>query len=196
MGGVASAATLLLLDLQDAGTVASQGAQQALTEPPIVFEFWEDLPSERVGPAPEPAAPQALTETAATPQPAATDDAPAAATPDAPLAATPDAPAAPDAPLAAKPAPPSPAAAEADARVEFLLQAGAFRQASAARKRQAALLLAGMAAEIRSMKVDDGMLYRVIVGPFPDRNETRRAMDDLRARHIAPFLIKRAVQAG
>lgn len=178
---MAGAGALLMLDGPAPSVSESQPAADAKGEPPIVFEFWENLPSERVGAVASPPETEPVvkvSEQDATP-PSAMADA-AVDEPEAPLAAP--------APL--------PPVAGASARVEFLVQAGAFRQDAAARKRQAELILAGMEAEIRSMAVDDGVLYRVIVGPFPTRVETRRVMGDLRARHIAPFLITRAVQPG
>ena len=189
---MAGAGALLMLDGPAPSVSVSQPAADTQGEPPIVFEFWENLPSERVGavaspPEMEPVA--KVSEQDVTPPSAVADEAA-----DEPDAADEEAADEPEAPLAA-PAP-LPPVAGASARVEFLVQAGAFRQDAAARKRQAELILAGMEAEIRSMAVDDGVLYRVIVGPFPTRVETRRVMGDLRARHIAPFLITRAVQPG
>ena len=207
VGAVAGAAALLMLDRPVPGASAAPPVADAQGDPPIVFEFWENLPSERVAAVASPAeavpAATAAAEDAA-PLSAAQDETAPAAEQDAaaavaeqdaaPPPTTPDEAAdRPELPVVAPP--PLPAAAAAS-RVEFLVQAGAFRQDAAARKRQAELILAGLEAEIRSMAVDDGVLYRVIVGPFPTRVETRRVMGDLRARHIAPFLITRAVQPG
>ena len=200
VGAVAGAVALLMLDRPVPGAAAALPVADAQRDPPIVFEFWENLPSERVGAVATPAeaAPAAtVAEQDAKPPSAAQDAAPAAEVAEqdaAPPPATPDE-AADRLGLPVVAPPPLPAAA-ASSRVGLLVQAGAFRQDAAARKRQAELILAGMEAEIRSMAVDDGVLYRVIVGPFPTRVETRRVMGDLRARHIAPFLITRAVQPG
>ena len=81
-------------------------------------------------------------------------------------------------------------------RTEYLLQVGAFREAGAADKRRAELILAGMEAQTTSIGVEDGVLYRVIVGPFPSMRETRRAMGELQERRIAPILLERAARPG
>ncbi len=80
-------------------------------------------------------------------------------------------------------------------RVEYLVQAGAFHRAGAAERRRAELLLAGLPASTSTVGVDDGVLYRVIVGPFESRSETQAAMGQLRDRNIAPVLLERAASA-
>ena len=81
-------------------------------------------------------------------------------------------------------------------RTEFLLQAGAFHREEAAEQRRAELLLAGMRASVSTVGVDDGVLYRVVVGPYQSRSETHAATRQLRDRNIAPVLLERPAPAG
>lgn len=80
--------------------------------------------------------------------------------------------------------------------MEYLLQAGAFHRAEAAEQRRAELILAGMAASTSTVGVDDGVLHRVIVGPFETRAETHAAMGQLRRRDIVAVLLERPAPAG
>ncbi len=167
VGAIATVAALVALQLEDAATPAPETPPvTTVTPPPVSFEFWERLPSERVGPVPPPP-----------PASGAGDVAASAAATDAP---------------AQSPAP----AAVVPARTEYLLQVGAFREAGAAEQRRAELILSGMQAQTKSIGVEDGVLYRVIVGPFPTMAETRRVMGELQARQIAPILLERAASRG
>lgn len=80
--------------------------------------------------------------------------------------------------------------------MEYLLQAGAFHRAGAAERRRAELILAGMPATTSTVGVDDGVLYRVVVGPFETRAETQTAMRQLRQRDIVAVLLERPAPAG
>ena len=80
--------------------------------------------------------------------------------------------------------------------MEYLLQAGAFHRAGAAERRRAELLLAGMPASTSTVGVDDGVLYRVVVGPFGTRAESQTAMRQLRERDIVAVLLERPAPAG
>ncbi|MDE0349272.1 MAG: SPOR domain-containing protein [Gammaproteobacteria bacterium] len=80
--------------------------------------------------------------------------------------------------------------------MEYLLQAGAFHRAGAAERRRAELILAGMPATTSTVGVDDGVLYRVVVGPFETRAETQTAMRQLRERDIVAVLLERPAPAG
>ena len=86
--------------------------------------------------------------------------------------------------------------ADSERPMEYLLQAGAFHRARAAEKRRAELILAGMPATTSTVGVDDGVLYRVVVGPFETRSKTQEAMRQLRDRNIAPVLLERPTPAG
>lgn len=80
--------------------------------------------------------------------------------------------------------------------MEYLLQAGAFHRAGAAERRRAELILAGMPATTSTVGVDDGVLHRVVVGPFETRAETQAAMGQLRERDIVVVLLERPAPAG
>ena len=80
--------------------------------------------------------------------------------------------------------------------MEYLLQAGAFHRAGAAERRRAELILAGMPASTSTVGVDDGVLYRVVVGPFESRADTQTAMRQLRERDIVAVLLERPAPAG
>ena len=84
---------------------------------------------------------------------------------------------------------PMPAAPRAG--MEYLVQAGAFHGAEAAQRRQAELILADLPAITSTIGVDDGVLYRVIVGPFESRAKAQEAMGQLRRRNIAPLLLEK-----
>ena len=85
---------------------------------------------------------------------------------------------------------------EPERPMEYLLQAGAFHRAGAAERRRAELILAGMPASTSTVGVDDGVLYRVVVGPFETRSETQTAMRELRDRDIVAVLLERPAPAG
>ncbi len=167
VGAIATVAALVALQLEGAATPSPDAPPVATVTPaPVSFEFWERLPSERVGPVPPPP-----------PAPSAGGVAASAPATDAPAQSPTPAPAAPT-------------------RTEYLLQVGAFREAGAAEQRRAELILSGMQAQTKSIGVEDGVLYRVIVGPFPTMAETRRVMGELQARQIAPILLERAARRG
>ena len=86
--------------------------------------------------------------------------------------------------------------AEPGRPMEYLLQAGAFHRAGAAERRRAELILAGMPASTSTVGVDDGVLYRVVVGPFETRAETQTAMRQLLQRDIVAVLLERPAPAG
>lgn len=122
--------------------------------------------------------------------------APAAAAPTTPPAAAPQAAAAPADPNKSKPAPtPAPAAAAQTAAVTaaptpapaanpedkwiYYLQAGAFRDASDAEKTRANLALLGFEASVSERNGDNGVLYRVRIGPFNQVEAMNRARGKL-----------------
>ena len=201
VGAIAAVTALYALEGEEPDAPAAGSSVATVSTTPVSYEFWERLPSERLGQVPprrtaaaEPAADAG--GDAAAPEPTDGDAAaakPAESKPDAAQLAAGVAPAAPEqttAPAA------STAVAAAPVRTEYLLQVGAFREAGAADKRRAELLLAGMEAQTTSIGVEDGVLYRVIVGPFPSMRETRRAMGELQERRIAPILLERAARPG
>ena len=196
VGAIAAVTALYALEGEEAEAPAAGPPVASVTTTPVSYEFWERLPREQLGQVPPPrrtaAAEPTAGDVAAAAEPAA-GDAPAAEPPKADtVAAQPAADSTPAVPVPA----PSPAVAATPVRTEYLLQVGAFREAGAADKRRAELILAGMEAQTTSIGVEDGVLYRVIVGPFPSMRETRRAMGELQERRIAPILLERAARPG
>ena len=75
--------------------------------------------------------------------------------------------------------------------MEYLLQVGAAHRAGTVERRPAELILGGMRASPSTVGVDDGLLYRVIVGPSGTKAETQAATRQLRERDIAAVLLER-----
>lgn len=172
VGAIAAAGGLFALQMGDAEGPAAEAPPPVADPKQAEYWFWEVLPSERLGPPPPAPTPPAGAPEAGEVASAAPGDV---------VAQTPP---------AAPPPAPLPTA------TEYLLQAGAFREAGAAEQRRAELLLAGMAAQTKSIGVEDGVLYRVLVGPFPSMAEARRVTAVLREREITPVLLERAVRQG
>ena len=109
------------------------------------------------------------------PAPAAKPAAPVAPAPAA-AAATPATPA--PAPVAkaenVKPVPSGPAA-EAEDKVIYFLQAGAFREMDDAENTRAKLALLGFEANISEKANESGVLHRVRIGPFPQVESMNKA---------------------
>lgn len=79
---------------------------------------------------------------------------------------------------------------------EYLLQAGSFRYRRDADELRASLILAGLNASTTKVGIDDGIWYRVVVGPFASRPESQRALTRLRQRNISALLLERSPSAG
>lgn len=60
-------------------------------------------------------------------------------------------------------------------RVQYLLQAGSFRQQADADGRRGELALLGLEATVQPSENDSGRLYRVYLGPFESRSDMARA---------------------
>jgi len=192
VGAIAAVTALYAIEGEEAAAPAAGPPVASVDATPVSYEFWERLPSERLGQV----TPRRTVPAAAEPPP---DNAPAEPVKVAAQPVGSDAAATKPAEGAAEDAPaqPSgPAVAATPVRTEYLLQVGAFREAGAADKRRAELILAGMEAQTTSIGVEDGVLYRVIVGPFASMRETRRAMGALQERRIAPILLERAARPG
>ena len=87
-------------------------------------------------------------------------------------------------------------APRADANMEYLIQAASFQNQDDADTLRAQLLLNGLPATTKPVKVGDKPWYRVTVGPFPSNLESGRAMTKLRELDLDAFLIKREVANG
>lgn len=153
-----------------AAQAARQGAVQKIEKlsPPVTA----------AAPAPEPAPAAA----SAAPRPATQSAQATTPTPN-PAPAEPAAPAAPPAPKATAPASPAVAtaapasAAASDPKAQrFVVQVGAFADATAAREARQAVEKLGLKTYTQVIEVDGGKRIRVRVGPFATREEAARVL--------------------
>lgn len=84
-----------------------------------------------------------------------------------------------------------PAGAEATAHPHFLLQAGSFRAREDADRLRAKLLLLGLDAKIHRVELSPGVRWhRVLVGPYDDAANMRKALTRLREAQIDPIPLR------
>lgn len=154
-------------------------------------------------PAPKPAAPAASKAAMSTPPltaeaPASVLAAPRAAEPTAPrkesptvaAAPVPVPPAAAPAPAAKPPAPaPVPAATTAPASSRFIVQVGAFAEASAVREARAKLEKLGLPSYTQVVETANGQRTRVRVGPFTSREDADKAAAKVKAAGLAAAVL-------
>ena len=75
---------------------------------------------------------------------------------------------------------------------EYLLQAGSFRKQDEADALRAELILAGLAATTSEVRlVGEDRWFRVLVGPYTSRRETRKVMSALRTKKISALVLER-----
>lgn len=80
---------------------------------------------------------------------------------------------------------------DAKMQYRYLLQAGSFRKAADAERMRAKLILMGMPnAKTSKSTGQNGIWYRVRVGPFDNRSLLNRAQDKLVRQQIQPMEIK------
>ena len=80
---------------------------------------------------------------------------------------------------------------------EYLLQAGSFRKQDEADALRAELILAGLAATTSEVRlVGEDRWFRVLVGPYTSRRETRKAMSALRTKKISALVLERPSRDG
>ena len=80
---------------------------------------------------------------------------------------------------------------------EYLLQAGSFRKQDEADALRAELILAGFAATTSEVTlVGEDRWFRVLVGPYTSRRETRKAMSALRTKKISALVLERPSRDG
>ena len=73
----------------------------------------------------------------------------------------------------------------------YQIQAGAFTRAKDADRRKAELALLGVESEVRKITVHDGKRwYRVMVGPFAERDSANQVQTKLHSRQIKTLLVK------
>jgi len=80
---------------------------------------------------------------------------------------------------------------------EYLLQAGSFRKQDEADALRAELILAGFAATTSEVSlVGEDRWFRVLVGPYTSRRQTRKAMSALRTKKISALVLERPPRDG
>jgi cell division protein FtsN len=86
------------------------------------------------------------------------------------------------------PAPPS--VAKAPATTEFFLQAGSFRKREDADKVRAQIIMLGQNVQVESGTVREEVWYRVLVGPFANREQLALAQKSLAASGFSNLLLQ------
>ena len=80
---------------------------------------------------------------------------------------------------------------------EYLLQAGSFRKQDEADALRAELILAGLAATTSEVRlIGEDRWFRVLVGPYTSRRETRKVMSALRTKKISALVLERPPRDG
>ena len=83
------------------------------------------------------------------------------------------------------------AGAQAAPREQYVLQAGSFRQRDDADRRRAELLLLGLEPRVEEARGDNGLWYRVYLGPYDSRAKMARARSLTAGQDIDTLLLKR-----
>ena len=82
-----------------------------------------------------------------------------------------------------------------DPSVVYILQTGSFRAHADAEKQKATIAFQGMQAHIEQTNTaDNGIWYRVILGPFQSRSKMNRAIDSLVKLRIQPLVRKKKIE--
>ncbi|GAB6390040.1 SPOR domain-containing protein [Stutzerimonas marianensis] len=137
------------------------------------YDFYTLLPESEVILPPEEPAPTPPTPPAAvTPEEAAKIDAARA-----------------EAALNGQTPPPPPTVAKAPS-TQFFLQAGSFRQKAEAERVRAQVILLGQDVRIENVTVRDEVWYRVLVGPYRDRDQLGAAQKTLSASGYSNLLLQ------
>lgn len=74
---------------------------------------------------------------------------------------------------------------------KYILQAGSFRQREDADRRRAELLLLGLDPKVEESSGDNGLWFRVYLGPFDSRSKVAKARSLTAAQDIDTLLLKR-----
>lgn len=85
--------------------------------------------------------------------------------------------------------PPPPTVAKAPV-TQFFLQAGSFRQKPEAEKVRAQIILLGQDVRVENVTVRDEVWYRVLVGPYADRDQLGKAQKTLSANGYSNLLLQ------
>ena len=86
--------------------------------------------------------------------------------------------------------PPAPPVAKAAPVTKFFLQAGSFRKEADADKVRAQIILLGQAVSVESGTVKDETWYRVLVGPFSNREQLTTAQKQLAGSGFSNLLLQ------
>ncbi|MCI8208315.1 cell division protein [Pseudomonas sp. S25] len=86
--------------------------------------------------------------------------------------------------------PPAPPVAKPAAVTQFFLQAGSFRKKEDADKVRAQIILLGQSAAVESGTVKDETWYRVLVGPFSNREQLTVAQKQLASGGFSNLLLQ------
>ena len=86
--------------------------------------------------------------------------------------------------------PPPPVVAKAPVTNQFFLQAGSFRKRDDADRVRAQIILLGQNVQVESGKVREETWYRVLVGPFANREQLSGAQKQLAASGFSNLLLQ------
>ncbi|CAK13283.1 MULTISPECIES: SPOR domain-containing protein [Pseudomonas] len=90
--------------------------------------------------------------------------------------------------------PPAPPVIKPAATTQFFLQAGSFRKQADADKVRAQIILLGQAVKVESGTVKDETWYRVMVGPFSNREQLTVAQKQLAGAGFSNLLLQQRRQ--
>ncbi|SFP58248.1 SPOR domain-containing protein [Pseudomonas borbori] len=183
---------MLLMNLQPGGDAvkrnkaesarASKPAPKASTQPQPSkpkYDFYTLLPESEVIVPPDALPPPAPAQPAVTPEQAAKIDAARA------LAALNG-----ETPPPAPPVAPAPTVTQAPLSTQFFLQAGSFRRKDDAESVRAQITLLGQSVRVESGRVREETWYRVLVGPFANREQLAVSQKALSANGFGNLLLQ------
>ena len=83
---------------------------------------------------------------------------------------------------------------ESSSKIEYLIQSGAYSNEVDANAARATLTLMGFDVFIRVAKLEEKLLFRVFIGPFPSQLQAGRALTKLREQGIIAFIMTRDLE--
>lgn len=191
-GLVVGVFVMLLMNLQPGGDAikrnkaetaraSSQAKPKPATQEPVKpkYDFYTLLPESEVIVPAETLPPPAPAQPAVTPAEAAKIDAARA------LAALNG-----ETPPPAPPVAPAPPTAQAPLSSQFFLQAGSFRRKDDAESLRAQIILLGQDVRVESVRVREETWYRVLVGPFANREQLAVSQKALSANGFSNLLLQ------
>lgn len=191
-GLVVGVFVMLLMNLQPGGDavkrnkaetarVSSKPKPKSTTQAPAKpkYDFYTLLPESEVIVPPDALPPPAPAQPTVTPEQAAKIDAARA------LAALNG-----ETPPPAPPVAPTPPAVQAPLSTQFFLQAGSFRRKDDAESVRAQIILLGQNVRVESGTVREETWYRVLVGPFANREQLAVSQKALAANGFSNLLLQ------